>query len=79
MKVGRTGGLVLLLLLIQAPGRLPAQDGQARTGAAVLCVEADPYWLRYLEANVGGRTDIDVVAALLTADEQPNVPHPRPG
>ncbi len=35
MKVGRTGGLVLLLLLIQAPGRLPAQDGQARTGAAV--------------------------------------------
>jgi FkbM family methyltransferase len=46
----------------------------ARTGAEVLCIEADPYWLRYLEMNVGGRADIDVVAALLTTDEQPAAP-----
>jgi FkbM family methyltransferase len=46
----------------------------ARTGAEVLCVEADPYWLRYLEMNVGDRSDIDIIAALLTTDDHSAAP-----
>lgn len=36
----------------------------------ILCIEADPYYLEYLHLNVGGRTDVEIVEALLTPDVQ---------
>ncbi|HEX3794077.1 MAG TPA: FkbM family methyltransferase [Acidimicrobiales bacterium] len=37
----------------------------ARTGARVLCVEADPYWIDYLHRNVDGNDAIAVEEVLL--------------
>lgn len=41
----------------------------ARTGARALCVEADPYWTRYLQANLGHNPDVAIEEVLLTAEE----------
>ena len=38
--------------------------------ARVLCVEADPYYLEYLHLNVGTRPGVEIVEALLTAEER---------
>lgn len=40
----------------------------ARTGARALCVEADPYWTRYLQANLGHNPDVAIEEVLLTAE-----------
>lgn len=37
----------------------------AKTGARVLCVEADPYWARYLRLNLGEQVLATIVEALL--------------
>jgi FkbM family methyltransferase len=41
----------------------------AATGAHVLCVEADPYWIGYLEKNLGADGRATIVQALLVVDE----------
>lgn len=41
----------------------------ARTGARVLCVEGDPYWVRYLRANVGSEPNAVVAEVLLAPDD----------
>lgn len=41
----------------------------ARTGARVLCVEGDPYWVRYLHANVDSEPNAVVAEVLLAPDE----------
>lgn len=40
----------------------------ARTDAHVLCVEGDPYWVRYLRANVGSEPNAVVAEVLLAPD-----------
>ncbi|HWF56523.1 MAG TPA: FkbM family methyltransferase [Solirubrobacteraceae bacterium] len=40
----------------------------ARTGAEVLCVEADPYWVRYLQLNLGDEPRATIVEALLVGE-----------
>lgn len=40
----------------------------ARVDARVLCVEADPYWLSYLESNVGGDHRIIIEPVMLTPE-----------
>ena len=41
----------------------------ARTDATVLCVEGDPYWVRYLHMNVDGLPEVRVEDALLSDQE----------
>jgi FkbM family methyltransferase len=41
----------------------------ARTDARVLCVEGDPYWVRYLRANVGSEPKAVVAEVLLAPDD----------
>lgn len=41
----------------------------ARTDARVLCVEGDPYWVRYLRANVGSEPNAAVAEVLLAPDD----------
>jgi FkbM family methyltransferase len=41
-----------------------------RIDGRVLCVEGDPYWLRYLRMNVGGDRRITVAEVLLTPGEE---------
>ena len=41
----------------------------ARTEARVLCVEGDPYWVRYLHMNVDGIPQVSVEEALLGDEE----------
>jgi FkbM family methyltransferase len=65
-------------LAAQSPEALRVLDIGANVGdsalqilsvadARVLCVEADPYWRRYLELNTGGNADVQIVSALLVA------------
>lgn len=44
-----------------------------RTPATVLAVEADPFYLTYLERNVGGRADVTIAPLLLTTDADSDV------
>lgn len=41
----------------------------ARTNARVLCVEGDPYWVRYLQKNVGAEQNVVVAEVLLAPDD----------
>ncbi|HET7735951.1 MAG TPA: FkbM family methyltransferase [Nocardioidaceae bacterium] len=41
----------------------------ARTDAHVLCVEGDPYWVRYLRRNVGSTPGVVVEEVLLAPDD----------
>lgn len=41
----------------------------ARTDARVLCVEGDPYWVRYLRANVDSEPNVVVAEVLLSPDD----------